>query len=116
MSEMIDDNVQQLVKSYYEIWAKAHKIVVPDLTDCLDFMVTECAEAVDVRLRLSGSLYTRSHPKVKSIHNLAEELFDVVFMACIALDIIGYDLMDLAKNQLREKHRDIMSRPDMIIK
>ena len=46
-------SIQELVRLHRRKWTEAGQWQDPNLTDCLDFMATEVAEAIDKRLRRS---------------------------------------------------------------
>ena len=98
-------SIQELVRQYYQAWEENDQWAQPNLSDCLDFMVTEVAEAIDKRLRWNRE-YVRNHPSPWPITggDVADEIFDAIMMGCIALDILGFDLMDVATKKL--KHMD----------
>jgi len=64
-----------------------------------DFMACESAEAIDARLRMD-SKYIRNNPENGEKHKIAVECFDTIMMACTALDILGFDLMEIAQEKL----------------
>ena len=92
-------NIQELVRFHRNRWIANGDYGMPDITDCLDFMTTEIAEAIDKRLRLDPK-YIRNNHKDVTIRDLATEIFDCMMMGCTALDILGYDLFDIAKEKL----------------
>jgi hypothetical protein len=93
-------NIQHLIRQHRQKWAAAGQWDDPDLTDCLDFMTTEVAEAIDKRLRTSPR-YVRNTDKAKpSPKDIGIEVFDAIMMGCIALDILGLDLDAVAREKL----------------
>lgn len=94
------DNIQELVRIHRTRWIEANQYVMPDLADALDFMLTEVAEAMEKRLRQSD--YIRNNPRTEPVldHDIGIEIFDAVMMGCNALDILGLDLMELAREKL----------------
>ena len=84
---------------------------MPTLVDCLDFMVTEVAEAIDLRLRRDPTDYIRNttFPSRPHPERIATEIFDAIMMGCIALDILGFDLMEVAKAKLEKMDAQRMS-------
>ncbi|MBN1318037.1 MAG: hypothetical protein JXA42_21320, partial [Anaerolineales bacterium] len=83
-----------------EKWIGAGEWQEPNLTDCIDFMATEVAEAIDKRLRMSAG-YVRNHAKPKPTNeDLGVEIFDAIMMGCIALDLLGLELEDIARTKL----------------
>ncbi len=94
-------NLQDLIKSYYSEWIRREKYVMPNLTDALDFMATEVAEAIDKRLRLYS--YVRNNEEAKPTNaEIAEEIFDTIMMGCVALDILNQDLYKVAFKKLEK--------------
>jgi len=91
--------IQEIVRFHRNKWIQSGDFGMPDLKDCLDFMVCEAGEAIDARLRLDPK-YVRNNEKDSAIYKIALELFDVIMMACTALDILGFDLMDIARDKL----------------
>lgn len=94
--------IQDMVRRHYAKWIEVGKHTLPDLPDCLDFMATEVAEAIDKRLRQDGK-YFRNNPKefVSSV-DIGIEIFDAIMMGCIALDLLNLDLMKIAEMKLKE--------------
>lgn len=82
----------------------ADKFLMPNLTDAVDFMVTEAVEALQERLRLINS-YTRNKPRQSSSYDLAVEVADTVIMACAVMDLLNMDLetVILAKLEKTDK-------------
>ena len=91
--------IQDLIRQHRNTWIVNGDFGMPDLADCLDFMVCEASEAVDARLRMS-SRYIRNNPANGERHKIAIECFDTIMMACTALDILGFDLLDIAHEKL----------------
>lgn len=96
-------NVQRMVRSFVGDWEQDGTWVMPNLADALEFMTCEAAEAMDARLRFSS--YRRNNKKNVEIEDIAEEIFDTVMMACIALDILGFDLIDVGYYKLEKMDR-----------
>jgi hypothetical protein len=95
-------NLQELVRLHRRKWTEAGQWQDPNLTDCLDFMATEVAEAIDKRLRQSAA-YTRNNAEPPpSALEMGVEVFDAIMMGCIALDLLGLDLEEVAATKLRE--------------
>ncbi len=93
-------SIQHLIRQHRQKWIAARQWDDPDLTDCLDFMTTEVAEAIDKRLRTSPR-YVRNTKKDKpSPKDIGIEVFDAIMMGCIALDILGLDLDSIAREKL----------------
>ena len=105
-------NLQYLIKSYYTQWMQVGKHKLPDLTDCLDFMMTEVAEAIELRLRRVP--YVRNNPRddIPTDEELGIEIFDAIMMGSIALDILGLDLQQIATKKLEYMHNKRMNRRD----
>ncbi len=98
-------NLQQRIREYRTRWQQEHQWQEPDLTDCLDFMATEVAEAIDKRLRMSAG-YVRNHDEPPpSPQDIGIEVFDAIFMGCIALDLLGLDLEEVARTKLEAMDR-----------
>lgn len=100
--------IQELIRDYYISWIEIGQHKLPDLTDCLDFMMTEVSEAIELRLRRSP--YVRNNPRedIPTDREIATEVFDAIMMGCIALDLLGINLMDIANEKLErmdEKRR-----------
>lgn len=94
------NSLQAKIAVYRLRWIGRGKYVEPNLTDCLDFMATEVGEAIDKRLRLST--YVRNNEKEEPTHEgIALEVFDVIMMGCVALDILGFDLDEVADKKLK---------------
>lgn len=99
--------IQKLVRDYYTKWEAVHQWRAPNFADCLDFMATEVAEAIDKRLRCSmwnRLPYVRNNESDEEIDliDIATEVFDAIMMGCIALDILGFDLMEVAQAKLEK--------------
>ena len=93
-------NIQDKVLDYVYAWEAKDQYVIPDLADCLDFMMTEVSEAIEKRLRTK--LYVRNNPEpIPSKEEIAIEVFDAIMMGCIALDLLGFDLDEVAEKKLR---------------
>lgn len=101
-------NLQYLIKSYYTQWIRVGKHKLPNLTDCLDFMMTEVCEAIDLRLRRES--YVRNNPRdnIPTDEELGIEIFDAIMMGSIALDILGLDLQKVAIKKLEYMHKKRM--------
>ena len=92
--------LQTMIREHRGKWIEVGQWEEPDLTDCLDFMVTEVAEAIDKRLRMSAG-YVRNHEEpAPSSKELGVEIFDAIMMGCIALDLLGLDLNEIAREKL----------------
>ena len=95
-------NIQERVRLHRQKWAEAGQWQDPNLVDCLDFMATEVAEAIDKRLRLSAA-YTRNNAEPPpSALEMGIEIFDAIMMGCIALDLLDLDLEEVASIKLRQ--------------
>jgi hypothetical protein len=98
-------NLQQLIREYRQGWRELGQWQEPDLADCLDFMATEVAEAIDKRLRTSPG-YVRNHDEPQPLpEDIGVEVFDAIFMGCIALDLLGLDLEEVARAKLEAMDR-----------
>ena len=95
-------SIQKLIRQHREKWTAAGQWNEPDLADCLDFMATEVAEAIDKRLRTSPR-YVRNTKEAKpSQKDIGIEVFDAIMMGCIALDLLGLDLDAIAREKLAQ--------------
>ncbi|MDI7276007.1 MAG: hypothetical protein QME94_08500 [Anaerolineae bacterium] len=104
-------NIQQLAREYRTRWQRAGQWQEPNLTDCLDFMATEVAEAIDKRLRTSPG-YVRNHDEPPpSAAEIGVEVFDAILMGCIALDLLGLDLEEVARAKLEAMDRRKRAAP-----
>ncbi len=93
-------NIQDVIRKYRNKWIEAKQWKDPNLTDCLDFMATEVAEAIDKRLRLSDT-YVRNTDELKpTSEDIGVEIFDAIMMGCVALDLLGLDLNIIAREKL----------------
>jgi hypothetical protein len=93
-------NIQKRIRTHRKRWAQIDQWQDPDLTDCLDFMATEIAEAIDKRLRTSPRYTRNTRQDTPTPEDIGTEVFDAIMMGCIALDLLGLDLEDIAKNKL----------------
>ncbi len=93
-------NIQQLVREHRRRWIEANQWQEPNLTDCLDFMATEVAEAIDKRLRMSAGYVRNNAEPSPSPVELGIEVFDAIMMGCIALDLLDLDLETIAQMKL----------------
>jgi hypothetical protein len=99
-------NLQALIRQHRQKWIKAGQWSDPNLTDCLDFMATEVAEAIDKRLRTAPQ-YTRNHTKpIPSAQEIGVEVFDAIMMGCLALDLLDLDLEEIARLKLEEMDKN----------
>lgn len=98
-------NIQNLIREHRQKWIDAGQWQEPNLTDCLDFMATEVAEAIDKRLRQSTG-YVRNHAEPSpAAEDLGTEVFDAILMGCVALDLLGLDLETIARAKLEAMDR-----------
>lgn len=98
-------NIQERIRLHRQRWEEIDQWQDPDLTDCLDFMATEVAEAIDKRLRTSAR-YTRNNKKgTPTTEEIGTEIFDAIMMGCIALDLLGLEIEAVAQAKL-----DVMDR------
>lgn len=93
-------DIQELIRVHRQVWQNQGNFVPPSLADCLDFLISEAAEAIDARLRLQGSKYARGIAKETTPSDIAEELIDVIIMATTALDLLGIDLQSTLNTKL----------------
>ncbi len=93
-------SLQQLVRDHRRKWIEAQQWQDPNLADCLDFMATEVAEAIDKRLRMSAGYVRNNAEPPPSPVELGIEVFDAIMMGCIALDLLGLDLETIARMKL----------------
>jgi hypothetical protein len=102
-------NIQEKIRQHRIRWEEIDQWQDPDLTDCLDFMATEVAEAIDKRLRTSPR-YTRNTKKdIPTAEEIGTEVFAAIMMGCIALDLLGLNIEDIAqaKLELMDRKRGI---------
>ncbi len=98
---MKKQTIQDLVRDHYTRWIAAGQHVLPNIEHCLMFINTEIAEAQDKYLRQQN--YIRNNPgDVPTNLDIAIELFDVVMMCCMALDLLDTDLWTVALLKLAE--------------
>jgi hypothetical protein len=98
-------NIQDVVRKHRAKWVEANQWQDPNLADCLDFMATEVAEAIDKRLRMSPN-YVRNNVEPKpSPVDIGIEIFDAIMMGCIALDLLDLDLNAIAQIKLEMMDR-----------
>ena len=93
-------NIQERVRAHRQKWIAAGQWQDPDLTDCLDFMATEVAEAIDKRLRTSERYTRNTKKRVPTPIEIGTEIFDAIMMGCIALDLLDLDLERIAEEKL----------------
>ncbi len=93
-------DIQNVIREHRNKWIEALEWQDPNLADCLDFMATEVAEAIDKRLRLSASYVRNSKEDEPSPKDIGIEIFDAIMMGCVALDLLGLDLNLLAREKL----------------
>ncbi len=94
-------DLQRTIRQYRRRWLDAGQWQDPlDLGDCLAFMLTEVAEAIDAHLRTKDG-YVRNHRRPSPTpRQIAAEVFDAIMMGVIALDILGLELDDVAREKL----------------
>ena len=93
-------SIQDTVRRHRIKWTEAGQWKDPNLTDCLDFMATEVAEAIDKRLRRSPDYVRNNAEPQPSKMELGIEVFDAIMMGCIALDLLDLDLETIAREKL----------------
>ena len=93
--------LQAVIREHRQRWIEAGQWEEPNLTDCLDFMMTEVAEAIDKRLRMSAGYVRNNKKPVPSEKELGIEIFDAIMMGCIALDLLGLDLNEIGHEKLK---------------
>jgi hypothetical protein len=93
-------DIQAVIRERRKKWIQAEQWEEPNLTDCLDFMATEVAEAIDKRLRMSAGYVRNTDKPMPSAKDLGIEIFDAIMMGCIALDLLGLDLNEIAHEKL----------------
>jgi hypothetical protein len=94
-------SIQDRVRKHRQAWIDAGQWQEPNLTDCLDFMATEVAEAIDKRLRMTAGYVRNTAQPVPAAEDLGIEVFDAIMMGCIALDLLGLDLDEIAATKLQ---------------
>jgi len=98
-------HIQDVIREHRRKWIEAQQWQEPNLTDCLDFMATEVAEAIDKRLRLSHGYVRNSTEPAPTPLEIGVEVFDAIMMGCIALDLLGLDLDQVARQKLQAMDR-----------
>ncbi len=98
-------DIQDIVRAHRQKWIEAGQWQEPDLADCLDFMATEVAEAIDKRLRLARGYVRNSAEPAPTPLEIGVEVFDAIMMGCIALDLLGLDLGEVARLKLEAMDR-----------
>jgi hypothetical protein len=93
-------SIQHLVRNHRRRWIEAGQWQEPNLADCLDFMATEVAEAIDKRLRTSTGYVRNSAEPQPTALEMGVEVFDAIMMGCIALDLLELDLEEVAALKL----------------
>ena len=93
-------DIQAVIRARRKKWIEAEQWEEPNLTDCLDFMATEVAEAIDKRLRRSPGYVRNTKKLAPSAREIGIEVFDAIMMGCIALDILELDLNEIAHEKL----------------
>lgn len=93
-------DIQAVVREHRKKWIEANQWQDPNLADCLDFMATEVAEAIDKRLRLSAGYVRNTAKPEPSPLDIGIEVFDAIMMGCIALDLLDLDLDAIAQAKL----------------
>jgi hypothetical protein len=93
-------NIQERIRSHRQRWAAIGQWQDPDLTDCLDFMATEVAEAIDKRLRTSDRYTRNTKQDIPTPEEIGTEVFDAIMMGCIALDLLNLDIEEVARTKL----------------
>jgi hypothetical protein len=93
-------DIQTMIREHRKKWIEAKQWEEPNLTDCLDFMATEVAEAIDKRLRMSAGYVQDTDKPMPSPKDLGIEIFDAIMMGCIALDLLGLDLNEIDHEKL----------------
>ena len=98
-------SIQTKIRSHRQKWIAANQWQEPDLTDCLDFMMTEVAEAIEKRLRMRPGYVRNNDEPAPSHEELGIEVFDAIMMGCIALDLLDLDLDQIASTKLERMDR-----------
>ena len=98
-------SIQHLVREHRQKWIEAGQWQEPNLADCLDFMATEVAEAIDKRLRTSPGYVRNTAQDEPTALEMGIEVFDAIMMGCIALDLLGLDLEAVAALKLAQMDR-----------
>jgi hypothetical protein len=97
--------IQDTIRQHRQRWIEVDQWQEPNLTDCLDFMATEVAEAIDKRLRLSAGYVRNNKEAAPSAMDIGIEVFDAIMMGCIALDLLDLDLDEVAAAKLAAMDR-----------
>lgn len=103
-------DIQEVVREHRRKWMEADQWREPNLADCLDFMATEVAEAIDKRLRMSADYVRNTVEPRPSPEDIGVEIFDAIMMGCIALDLLGLELDAMARTKL-----DLMDRKKGVV-
>jgi hypothetical protein len=104
-AETDEGSIQDLIRLHRIKWTRAGQWQDPNLGDCLDFMLTEVAEAIDKRLRLNP-IYVRNNVAPEpSAMDIGIEVFDAILMGCVALDLLNLDLREVARTKLGQMDR-----------
>lgn len=98
-------DLQETIRAHRRKWIEAGQWQEPNLADCLDFMATEVAEAIDKRLRMASGYVRNSAEPTPTALELGTEVFDAIMMGCIALDLLGLDLAEVARLKLEAMDR-----------
>lgn len=98
-------SIQTRIRDHRQKWIDANQWQEPDLTDCLDFMLTEVAEAIEKRLRMRPGYVRNNDEPAPSKEELGIEVFDAIMMGCIALDLLELDLDQIAATKLDRMDR-----------
>lgn len=80
------------------------KWTVPNLSDSVEYLVTEAVEAMQERLRLPGNGYHRTNPRESSLDKLAVEVWDTEFMANVVFQqVLGMESAEVGLDKLLYK-------------
>ncbi len=96
--------VQSEIKIIIEHWIENEGFFLPTQPDCLDFIATEAAEAIDARLRL-GSGYLRNNPGRTTVHDIDNEVAQVIFMCLIWFNLREVNAGDVLWSMVRDMDR-----------
>lgn len=94
------NELRTLVNAHLDKWLAAGKYVLPEEHDCLEFIVTEAAEALQAKMRINPH-YVRNNPMAASERDIAVELFDTMTM-CLVYERVTGKMLHQVKTQLSE--------------
>jgi hypothetical protein len=108
-------DLQGIIEALAEEWQVAGKWDPPNGKDCISFMVTEAAEALDETLRAFNPNYVRNNPRGGSVEEILaradEEVADTIIMGLRWFNLrnksaLGPIVDKLRKMDQKKKSRD----------